>query len=45
MGVDAWRTGGLGAEIEEALRLKSQGIELKIIPEDSWVSQMEKSSS
>jgi hypothetical protein len=32
MGVDAWRTGGLGAEIEEALRLKSQGIELKIIP-------------
>jgi hypothetical protein len=41
MGVDAWRTGGLGAEIEEALRLKSRGIPLKIIPEDTWISHLE----
>jgi len=41
MGVDAWRTGGLGAEIEEALRLKSRGIPVKIIPEDTWISHLE----
>ena len=44
MGVDAWRTGGLGAEIEEALRLKSRGVALKIIPEDTWVTQLKSSS-
>ena len=40
MGVDAWRTGGLGAEIEEAMRLKARGIPLKIISEDAWVTQL-----
>ena len=44
MGVDAWRTGGLGAEIEEAMRLKARGIPLKIISEDAWVSQLKESS-
>jgi len=44
MGVDEWRSGGLGTEIEAALRLKGQGIPLKIIPEDAWVSQLEDSS-
>ena len=45
MGVDAWRTGGLGAEIEEAMRLKARGIPLTIISEDAWVSQLKESSS
>jgi len=44
MGVDAWRTGGLGAEIEEAMRLKARGIPLKIISEDAWISQLKDSS-
>jgi hypothetical protein len=44
MGVDEWRSGGLGAEIEAALKLKGQGVPLKIIPEDAWVSQLEDSS-
>jgi len=44
MGVDEWRSGGLGTEIEAALRLKGQGIPLKIIPEDAWVSQLEDTS-
>ncbi len=44
MGVDEWRSGGLGAEIEAAMKLKGQGVPLKIIPEDAWVSQLEDSS-
>ena len=44
MGVDACRNGGLGAEIEEAMRLKARGIPLKIISEDAWVSQLQDSS-
>lgn len=44
MGVDAWRTGGLGAEIEEAMRLKARGIPLKIISEDTWISQLQGAS-
>lgn len=44
MGVDAWRTGGLGAEIEEAMRLKARGIQLKIISEDTWISQLQGAS-
>ncbi len=44
MGVDEWRSGGLGAEIEAALKLKGQGVPLKIIPEDAWVTQLEDSS-
>jgi NAD-dependent DNA ligase len=38
LGVDEWRTGGLGAEIERAMRLRATGKEVKIIPEDSWVA-------
>jgi len=37
LGVDEWRNGGLGTEIEAALRLRAQGKSVKIIPEDSWV--------
>jgi len=44
MGVDEWRSGGLGTEIEAAMKLKGQGVPLKIIPEDAWVSQLEDSS-
>lgn len=40
LGVDEWREGGLGAEIEEAMRLRAQGKTLKIIPEDCWVAQL-----
>jgi NAD-dependent DNA ligase len=38
LGVDEWRTGGLGTEIERAMRLRATGKEVKIIPEDSWVA-------
>lgn len=34
LGVDEWRTGGLGAEIETAISLRNKGLPLKIIPED-----------
>ncbi|MFC1688342.1 NAD-dependent DNA ligase [Pseudomonadota bacterium] len=37
LGVDEWRTGGLGTEIEQAMRLRATGKKVKIIPEDSWV--------
>lgn len=37
LGVDEWRSGGLGADIEKAMRLRVQGRAVKIIPEDSWV--------
>ncbi len=40
LGVDEWRTGGLGADIEKALKLRDKGIPLKIISEDNWVSQL-----
>jgi len=40
LGVDEWRTGGLGVEIETALKLRGKGVPLKIIHEDSWVSQL-----
>lgn len=40
LGVDEWREGGLGAEIETAMRLRAQGRPVKIIPEDCWVAQM-----
>jgi NAD-dependent DNA ligase len=45
LGVDAWRSGGLGAEIEQAMRLKARGIPVKIISEDAWVSQLKDSSA
>ena len=35
LGVEEWRTGGLGVEIERAMRLRSSGQALKIISEDS----------
>jgi len=38
LGVDEWRTGGLGIEIERAMRLRATGKKVKIIPEDSWVA-------
>jgi hypothetical protein len=44
LGVDEWRTGGLGVEIETALSLRKQGKKLKIIPEDSWAGQLRKKS-
>ena len=40
LGVDEWRAGGLGEEINEALRLRGKGVPLKIISEDQWVSQL-----
>lgn len=40
LGVDEWREGGLGAEIEAAVQLRASGEPLKIIPEDCWVAQL-----
>jgi hypothetical protein len=40
LGVDEWRDGGLGAEIEAAMRLRAQGQAVKIIPEDCWVAHL-----
>jgi NAD-dependent DNA ligase len=44
LGVEEWREGGLGTQIEQAMRLRALGKELKIIPEDSWVVQLEKAT-
>jgi hypothetical protein len=41
LGVEEWRVGGLGVEIEAALQMKKQGEPLKIIPEDAWVDQLQ----
>ena len=40
LGVDEWRDGGLGAEIEAAMRLRARGEPVKIIPEDCWVAHL-----
>jgi len=40
LGVDEWRSGGLGEQIEKAMRLRSAGRPIKIISEDSLVSQL-----
>ncbi len=40
LGVDEWRQGGLGRQIETAMRLRSAGARVKIIPEDSWAAQL-----
>jgi NAD-dependent DNA ligase len=40
LGVDEWREGGLGQQIETAMRMRASGKPVKIIPEDSWVSQL-----
>jgi hypothetical protein len=40
LGVDEWREGGLGRQIETAMRMRAIGAPVKIIPEDSWVSQL-----
>ena len=41
LGVDEWREGGLGQEIEAAMRLRASGKPVKIIPEGSWVGYLE----
>jgi hypothetical protein len=43
LGVDEWRDGGLGAEIEAAMRMRAQGKPVRIIPEDCWVAQLRQS--
>jgi hypothetical protein len=40
LGVDEWRNGGLGEEIEAAMRMRAQGQPVKIIPEDCWVAHL-----
>jgi NAD-dependent DNA ligase len=40
LGVDEWRSGGLGVEIEKAMRLRAKDSSVKIIPEDSWVAHL-----
>jgi len=40
LGVDEWRSGGLGSKIEKAMRLRAQNNSVKIIPEDSWVAHL-----
>lgn len=40
LGVDEWRSGGLGQEIETAVRLRAKGRPVKIIAEESWVAQL-----
>jgi len=40
LGLDEWRTGGLGKEIESAMKLRAKGKSVKIIPEDSWVEYL-----
>lgn len=40
LGVDEWRDGGLGRQIELAMRMRATGGRVKIIPEDSWASQL-----
>lgn len=40
LGVDEWRSGGLGAKIEKAMRLRATENTVKIIPEDSWASYL-----
>lgn len=40
LGVDEWRSGGLGTKIESAMRLRAGRKSLKIIPEDSWVANL-----
>jgi len=40
LGVDEWRSGGLGEEIERAMRLRASGKPVKIIPEDALASHI-----
>ncbi len=40
LGLDEWRMGGLGKEIESAMKLRAKGKSVKIIPEDSWVEYL-----
>jgi hypothetical protein len=40
LGLDEWREGGLGLQIETAMRMRASGKPVKIIPEDSWVAQL-----
>jgi len=40
LGVDEWRSGGLGAEIEKAMRYRASGQAVKIIPEDALSARL-----
>lgn len=40
LGVDEWRTGGLGLEIEKAMRFRASGKAVKIIPEGALASYL-----
>lgn len=40
LGVDEWRHGGLGKEIETAIKLRKESRRVKIIHEDLWASQL-----
>lgn len=40
LGVDEWRSGGLGTKIEKAMRLRATESSVKIIPEGSWVAHL-----
>jgi NAD-dependent DNA ligase len=40
LGVDEWRSGGLGTKIESAMKLRARRKSIKIIPEDSWVTNL-----
>jgi NAD-dependent DNA ligase len=40
LGVDEWRSGGLGTKIEKAMRLRATEKSVKIIPEGSWVTHL-----
>jgi hypothetical protein len=42
LGVDEWRSGGLGAEIETAVKLRAAGKPLKIIPEDALATHLKR---
>ena len=40
LGVEEWRNGGLGAKIEDAMKLRAAGRGVKIISEDVLVGQL-----
>ncbi len=40
LGLDEWRSGGLGSEVELAMRLRARGHPIKIIPEGSLSAQL-----
>jgi len=40
LGVDEWRSGGLGVELEKAVRFRASGQAVKIIPEDALAGHL-----